>query len=311
MRTIFYHLLIIVCIGSCKVNPDSNKNYDDKSKVYKLHLNPSTASRYYYDISNQTEISVELNNNKSKSLNKTTAGFFYDISKDSSGNFLVKVQYDKLHLYSKKDDIESDVDADNAAATLNPLEKMLGTLRGAKISATINSKGDVTNIRGYKEIGDKIFSELNFTDDNTRNMAKDQWEKMIGDGIVKNNMDEMFKVFPDSAVHIGDSWKINNVQNGLNLKNIYKLKTISDDIAIIESEGVINSDSLSTGLAGLNFLPGELKGDQQGQYEMESKSGMLISVKIKATVSGEISVGGSQVPITIAILVKINGRKVM
>jgi len=32
-------------------------------------------------------------------------------------------------------------------------------------------------------------------------------DKAIGEGIVKKNVDQLFKMFPDSAVHVGDKWK--------------------------------------------------------------------------------------------------------
>lgn len=304
-------LVFLICIYAigCKTNPDSNRNYADGSKVYKLHLSPVTGSQYYYDISNESEISVELNDKNTKSLSKSSAGVYYGMGKDSLGNTLVTITYDKLHVYSKKGDVETDADAANSLATINPLEKMLGILKDTKMSASINSRGEIINIQGYKELEDKIFSQLNFTDDATKGQARGMWENAVGNGIIKNNMEELFKIFPDSSVHIGDSWKLNSLQNGFTVKNIYKLKAINDDLALIESEGVISSDSSLTNATGLGGIPAELKGDQQGEYEMETKTGMLVSAKLKASIKGAVTAGGGDVPITIETSVKINGKK--
>ncbi|HMG69206.1 MAG TPA: DUF6263 family protein [Chitinophagaceae bacterium] len=312
MRKKLIQLLFFpICIYTvgCKTNPDSNRNYADRSKVYKLHLAPVTGSQYYYDISNESEISVELNDKKTKSLSKSSAGVYYVMGKDSLGNTLVTITYDKLHVYSKKGDVETDADAANGLAAVNPLEKMLGSLKDTKMSATINSKGEIINIQGYKELEDKIFSELNFNDDATKAQARGMWENAVGNGIIKNNMEELFRIFPDSSVHIGDSWKLNSLQNGFTVKNIYKLKAINDDLALIESEGVISSDSSLTNSPGLGGIPAELKGDQQGEYEMETKTGMLVSAKLKASIKGTVTAGGGDVPITIETSVKINGKK--
>ena len=53
-----------------------------------------------------------------------------------------------------------------------------------------------------------------------------------------------------------------------------------------------------------------LKGSQEGEYEMETKTGMLISCRLSATVEGTIQTMGQQIPITIKTSVKIDGRKV-
>lgn len=303
--------LVIILVTSCKINPDSDRNYADRSKIYKLHLAPTAGSKYYYNVSNQSEILVEANNENAKSVNKSTAGISYEIKKDTSGNSLFSIHYDKLHIYTKKGDIETDADASNASTSIDPLEKMLGDLTGAEMSATVNSKGDIISITGYREIGNKIFSDLNFADQETKNIARQQWEKVVGDGIIKNNMNEMFRIFPDSAVHPGDTWKLSSNQSGFQVKNTYKLKTINNDLAIVESEGIISaSDSSFSDLTGLANLPGEFQGDQAGEYEIESKTGMLLIAKIKATIKGTITLAGNEIPISVRTSVNIEGRRI-
>ena len=54
--------------------------------------------------------------------------------------------------------------------------------------------------------------------------------------MVRKNMDDLFRIFPDSAIHIGDSWKLTNQNAGLMAKNIFRLKAINDDVAVIQSE---------------------------------------------------------------------------
>jgi hypothetical protein len=87
------------------------------------------------------------------------------------------------------------------------------------------------------------------------------------------------------------------------------LQDINNDIAIIESEGEITSDSSSINLEGYNNVSSKLKGKQQALYEIETKTGMLISGKIKAKIKGELELMGREVPVTIETLIKINGRR--
>src|SRR5438477_11905269 len=313
MRNFYWGLAVIIVFVSCKTTPNSDRDYADRSKTYKLRLNPSPGSTYYYDIGNQSEIKIKVEDKEITSVNKSDAGVSYEITPESSGNFQLAITYSKLHLYSKNGDNETDIDADNAAATLNPVEKMIRALKEARVSATVSPTGEITNLNGYKEVGDKIMSALNVSDICTKNMVTSQWEKTVGDGLIESNMEELFRLFPDSAVHIGDTWKLTTKQEGqigLNVKNIYRLKAINDNIAIIQADGVITADNMSTEIMGYSNVSADLKGKQQAEYEMETKTGMLISCKMNAKIEGHINMMDREIPVVIETSLKINGKKI-
>jgi hypothetical protein len=312
MKYFFPLFGIILLMAFCKTNPDSNRNYAGETKVHKLHLNPPIGSKYHYDIINETDFKVEVDNKKTSNENKTSIGVNYEINKDSAGNFVLNTNYDKIHIYSKNGDVESEVDADNSSFSLNPVEKMLGPLKAANITATVSPTGELKSSSGYQQIAGKILDEFKQTDEATRAAIEKQWNKLVEEKIVKNNMDEFFKIFPDSAVRIGDEWKLTSHQNSdvnLLIKTVYKLKDINNDMAIIQSEGEISSDSSSTSLLGYNNVSSNLKGKQQALYEVETKTGMLISGKIKTKIKGELDVMGREIPVTIETSIKINGQR--
>jgi hypothetical protein len=240
-------------------NSDKQFGIVDENKIYRLRLNPVAGSKYYYDISNQTAIKLEVNDTKVDNINKTTVGVSYAVSKDSLGNFLINMQYDKIKIYSKTADTETEMDADNAALTSNPVEKMLGILKTANITATVNPVGEVKAVTGYKELTAKVMEKLSATDVYARTSAQAQWEQFVEKGVVKNNLDQLFKIFPDSAVHIGDKWKLDTKQNeelGLTAKSSFLLKEINNDVAVITSAGERpNAQSPGSCLPGLLMLP--------------------------------------------------------
>jgi len=264
-------------------------------------------------MTNQSKIEMEVEGKNIDNNNKSTTGINYTINKDSLGNFIFDINYDKVQLHTKNGDSESDIDAANAYISSEPLERMLGLLLKATMKATIDSTGQVKSITGYKELGEKVISGLNSNDTYSITMAKSQWEKMVGNGIVKKNMDQVFKIFPDSAIHIGDTWKMNSREEGeiaLNVKSIFTLKTINDNIAIINSEGTIKSDNIPSTLMGVTGVVANLKGTQNGQFEVDSKTGMLINCKIKSEVDGNIQMMGKEIPLEIKSSVDIKGKQV-
>jgi hypothetical protein len=254
---------------------------------------------------------MELNDKKLDNLNRAEVGVNYEISKDSSGNFILNMKYDKIKLHSKKGDEESDMDAANAPTSFDPAEKMLGILTEANLAATISPAGEVKSVSGYKEMTDKIIAGFNSSDANEKNIVKARLEKLIEVGVIRKNMGQLFKIFPDSAVHVGDKWKIKSKENAefnLNAENSYTLKEIKDSIAFIFSETEMASDSATSNIMGYDVMA-DLKGKQHGEYEVETKTGMLSNAKITADIEGTIQLMGRDVPVNITMSVKINGHK--
>lgn len=255
---------------------------------------------------------MEVSGKKIDNVNKSQVGARYSVNKDSAGNFLFTMAYDKIHLHAKKEDIETDMDAANAATTEDPTEKMLNALTSANIVATVSPAGEVKKVAGYNEIGDKIMAGFSSPDPYARKVAHNKWEQLVGDGIVKKNMDQLFKIFPDSAVHIGDKWKLDSKQKGqfnLNLKNSFTLRGISDGIAFIAVDGEIKSDSTITNLLGYDVVS-FLIGHQEGEYRVDTKSGMLLSSNITTSIEGTLQLMGRDIPVTIESSIVVKGKKV-
>jgi len=284
-----------------------NTAESDPTRAYMLRLNPPPGAKYYYTVKSEQEMTFEANDKKVDNVTKTTAGVNYLVDKDTTGNFAIHIQYDKLHVYTKNGDVESDMDAANAATTTDPVEKMLGTLTTIPLAASVTPAGEVRSIAGYDEIPDKILAAFPATDLNIRNLMRDRLKQMVGTGIIKKNVADIFNFFPDSAVHVGDKWKLQSTQVSelnLNTQLSFTLVKIEDGVATIKSEGKVSHDSTTIDLMGYKVLA-QLDGDEQGEYEMDTRTGMLISAELNT----DISVMGQDVPLSLQAKVKIDGQK--
>ena len=94
------------------------------------------------------------------------------------------------------------------------------------------------------------------------------------------------------------------------IKNTYKLKAINSEIALIQSSAKISNDNSPMNFQGLNNVTASIEGEQEAEYEMEAKTGMLISCNIITNVSGTVQVMGREVPIKIKTVVTIKGKKI-
>jgi hypothetical protein len=239
-------------------------------------------------------------------------GFSYAVDKDSAGNFLFTMKYDKIQVHTKTEDTETDLDADNATLTLDPVEKMLGILKTANIVAIVTPAGEIKTVTGYKELTARIMENFGNADAYTKITAQAQWEQFVQKGVIQKGMDQLFKIFPDSAVHVGDKWKTGSSESeelGLKAKSFFTLKEINNGIARITASGDIASDSSTVNVMG-QMVNASLKGRQQGGYEMDTKSGMLTKSSISAKVKGTIQMMGREIPVNIETSVTINGKQI-
>jgi hypothetical protein len=277
-----------------------------------MHLKPTIGSSYYYDIANKTDISLEAEGKTVKTVNHSTVGVDYKIGQDSSGNFVYTIRYDKIRIHTEKGDEVTDADAANASQAFTPLEKMLGTLKEATITATVDSSGTIIAVSGYEELGAKLIETIYSADPTVKRSAYLQFEKVVGDGIVKQNMEQFFMFFPDSAIHVGDTWNISSRQKGelpMNVNTRYTLESINDNIAIITAQAKLKSDGGASSIVGYSNAVAELEGTQEGQLQVDMQSGMLISSETDSEIGGSIQLMGREIPLTVRNSIRLKGKK--
>jgi hypothetical protein len=307
-------LLPVLGIFSCKigVNPDRLAANADPSKVYRLMLEPPAGSKYYFKVSSRSDYHFTAGDKKIDNLSKVDAFVYYTFSRDSAGDYVINVQYDKVHVYSKNGDEESDLDAANAGSSGDAVEQLLGGLRTANIVAVVSPSGQVRSVSGFKEMYDRYVSQSATANPYQLNAVKERWNHTVGDELVNKNMEQLFRIFPDSAVHVGDKWQLGagggRGELGLKTINSFTLTEIRDNTAFIESEGAITSDSAATPFMGNNVTT-NLKGKQSGEYQLDTKTGMVVSATVKVNVEGTLEAMGREIPLSLETTVKIERQK--
>ena len=75
-------------------------------------------------------------------------------------------------------------------------------------------------------------------------------------------------------------------------------------MTFITMEGDISSDSSMVNMMGYQVTP-NLEGHQHGDFQMESKTGMVVNARITSSVEGTIQMLGRDIPITIESSIKM------
>ena len=308
-------IVVLIIFGlSCKTQPHSSSYYQDNDpkKIYHLRLNPAVGSQYTYTTTKESEYTFQGDGKTINNKSRAVIGLIYTIGRDSLGNVLLNMTYDKVHLYTKNGEKETEMDADNAETSTDPVERMLGVLKGAVLQVAVNSSGAIVYMHGDQAIKDKIMAAFSPGDTYTKMMAGKQWDERIKENLIRNNVEQLFNIFPDSAVHVGNRWKLGSTQKDqivLNFKTSYLLKEIVDGTAVILADGDVSSEDSTVQVNGTTFTS-DLKGKQEGESEMETATGMLLRSHIETKMSGTMTMMGRQIPVTIGITVKIEGDKI-
>lgn len=310
MRSNTFTILIILFFLSCK-NDKKQHSPTDKKFQFGLHVTNNDTIKYYYTISNQTQTELEANGKKISTISKTDVGLIYAMVKDSTGNVQLTITYDSVHVYSKKNDIEKDMDAATGQNAIDPVERLLGNVLGAKMYITLSSKGKLLTINGNEELRNKLLQQMNFKDAYTQKTIQQQFSQLMGESFVKSNLEQTISLLPDSTIYIGDTWQTTSTQSGemtMKLLNEYTLDALDNGIAKVNVASTIQTDSSTNKIMGYD-VASNLKGKQKGIFEINASTGMVINSNTNTTIDGSIQIMGREIPIKITSEKKLVGRK--
>lgn len=301
-------LLSAILLLSC--NNKTDKSSSDQPYHFALKL--PAGQKYYYTLINETQTTATVNGKDVASGSTATLGLIYEFSKDTGNNFNLKITYDKIHVSIKeKDNRTTEIDADKSSTSFDPVEKLLGNLKGGELLITLNQKGAVVNIAGSKEIADRLMAGTNQMDAYSARATQQLLSQFAGELFVKNNLSQGFQLFPDSAIHAGDSWKRKQAQNAdmsFESDARYTLTGISNGFASVESDAAITNVKTKNPMTG-GATPAYIQGSQTGNFQVDTATGLLMKEKTSTTLKGIMSAYGREVPITISLKREISGKK--
>ena len=90
------------------------------------------------------------------------------------------------------------------------------------------------------------------------------------------------------------------------MNNIFRLKSISNGVAFLESHGNVTADSSVTSIMGYSTTS-SLTGEQDGEFEVDIKAGLPQYSKVSLDIDGNIEVNGRDIPFVMSSVVKMKG----
>ena len=294
---IFIHIFLL-----CSCREASNKDGSD-TQEYRFGLHLKEGSRYYYTLVNETTTQLEAGGRKSRTGNNAEVGLLYEVVTDSASHMAVKITYDKLRVVlMPAEGVEQEFDASDSIYVNDPVIKMLKTIKGSSMMISLDPSGGFLNVDGGQEIYQKVIAGLNVPDESMKKQLQEQLSKLAGPNFVKANLEHGFKLLPDSTIWEGSKWRNDLLQAGdisFTGEAEYELVSLKKDVATIkESSSMINDKNSKVAIAGLQ-VASALEGSQDGRYEIDINTGLLVNGKSQAIVEGLIQVMGQEIPVRV------------
>ena len=285
-------LLAFTVILSCK-NSDS-------PGITVLKFNLEKGKRYNYDIVWDTDQKVMDRNDK---IN-LQGNFSFEVISDDGTIKILKGSYRKFRLYMKIMDLEMDIDTDKPVAAVsenesmeNVMQRLFSKIKGSSFTMKVDEKGNIVSVTGFDEIINGMIgtSALNGEMElQMRASLKDQFSEEE----LKNQLANVFVIFPDKAIKQGDSWQRNYKITGkvpADLTTTYTVTQIEGEHLTLDAKSVI-------GPSGEGM---QIKGKQSGNLLVNGKTGMVLN----AAFNQEMQTSANDMQVTINRVGKITGSE--
>lgn len=298
---------LALLFSACQQPSKNGKSADGK---YRLVFNPKTGDKYQSTVLTDARVTATQKDKEINNNNKNEIGLIYEILplKDSDRQF--KITYDKIHIVSSDGNSEQEFSSANGANAFNPIEKALGSIIGQSIIVTLSPKGELKDVSGFNEVADKMIAGFGATDINVKKAVKEKIASFIGNGFLQETIKNT-GLLPDSGVHVGDTWSGTQEQTQIlsfKASTSYVLSSVSNNIAKVISGSTIDNASVPKEIIGQN-VDVKLDGEQNGTYEIDLGTGMVMKQKTNTSIEGEAGVLGQKVPMRIHITKEVVLKK--
>ena len=136
-------------------------------------------------------------------------------------------------------------------------------------------------------------------------------KSFMSDDILKNMMEQSFKVFPDNSVKQGESWKKDMVISKpmpMNIASNFTLKNVASNIAKLDVASVITPGKGGMEMMGMT-IETEMNGTQSGTMDVDVETGMALNTDIKQNIAGKMKVMGQEIPMNISSVITMKATK--
>jgi hypothetical protein len=266
-------------VQSCKTKTASAKL---------LAFNLEKGKGYDYNMVGDMDQQLMGQNNKIT----ITADYAIDVIDDKESIKTLKVVYNKFKMYMKISGMELDIDTDKPVEPVsqeqmkaNPagiIADMFAGIKGKAFTMQVDREGKVLQVNGFEQIVKSMVDAVQ-ADENMKMQMYASLQDQFNDQNIKDQFAQIFTIFPNKEIKVGDSWEKSWQTGGRTPANYVTKYTVKD----FEGDHV-NLDAKTTIISDNEEM--KTKGTQDGKLLVDAKTGLVINATFDQDI--ETTAGG-------------------
>lgn len=250
----------------------------DKTKTVLLRWDPDTAAVYHYTIVSEATIvgkdQIRFSYSRTISL-----GVNLKFDRESNGEIGLEMTFSHVSLSMTQGDSTEIDDADVAKSKRSAIGRIMVALKDASFFATLGPTGEIKAEAGYAETVYRALEGVELGEAEKKDVKT--WDEVFRRGGIEKDLNYLTQILPDSMVWQGAQWKQQLMEIGevtYGLENVLQLESIDKGIAVIRSEGKVDSVETNEGFPA----KASIHASQDAILQVDIRTGMPTSAKINA-----------------------------
>lgn len=264
----------------------------------KLMMNFKKGDSYNVEASINTKTTMNIMNQNVETNLIENVKYNYSITDvDKSNTYTIKCTIKSMNMKQTSAQGSVEYDSSKNAADSDAVSKMMSSMIGKSYTMKITSSGEVKEITGIDEMMNGIINSTELKDSD-KTAAQNVFKQFLSDDVVKQQAEEMFKLYPNKKVNIGDKWNTSmNISAGIpmSINTTLQLKDEKDGVATINEDSKIkvDGDKATLDMEGMKFKY-NISGKQNGTIKIKEDSGLITNQEITQKLTGTIGIDGNE-----------------
>ncbi len=289
-------LLAATFAGGCK-----------SGEAVDLKFNLAPGSNYKFTTTTDQSIDQTMGGSTTSMKQNIIFEMLYKVKSVKDGVADIDVSYDRIKMGMAGGGMDMKWDSKDSAGN-NPLLSGMGMLLNKPFQMQTNSLGKVISVTGFSAAIEAMMQQV------SPEAAPMQASLMqsFSDSAIRKMLGQVTEIYPEKPVKVGDTWKKNmDITSGpilMMMDNTYKLTSVSGGVANVSVDSKITTKPAGEA-AGMPGMELDLKGTQKGDMKIEVATGLIQNSTLKQDISGDITAGGTKIPMSIKSDITTTGEK--
>ena len=300
MKQLFIQLnTAIVLLLALSLHCQGADNYTlkynlEKGKAYKQHsvneMNMAM-SAMGQDINMKMKMNIDIS---------------YDVIDKTNDGYNIQMTYQRIKMnLTSPTAFTLDSDSTENSSDKNSAD-LLKSLVGVPIDIQLTEQGKVTSVKGVDKLMEKINAVSN-------PQFSQMFSQQFSEKAIKNMIEQFSFYFPDKPVAVNDSWDVSTTasSNGIDIINkmTLTLKQVANNVATIDLTGTLATPEggVSTNIQGMDAKISS-NGTQTGTFQMNTKTGWVVSSEVTQKYTQNIEVMGQTMPQQVELKITVTGE---